>query len=97
MSRSFEVDVLFRFSDMKLSTKLPLLIAIPALAVVLIAGLLRLQTIYEAMEEQRQVSYRSFVDDKSSAVENWLGESQLDLMSLATVHDSRRNSLRFWA
>ena len=76
--------------NMKLALKLPLLIALPAVLIVLSGGLLQLYQTNSAMEADRETAYASYAKQKRVFVEEWLTESKTDIIAMAESYGIRR-------
>ncbi|SCZ58644.1 methyl-accepting chemotaxis sensory transducer with Cache sensor [Epibacterium ulvae] len=73
-------------ANMKLAWKLPLTIAIPAVVVVMISGLLQLKQTADAIDQEHRTAYTSYVESKGSEIERWLSDSQVDLLAIADTY-----------
>ncbi len=79
------------FSKMNLKTKVPILIAAPTFAVMMIGSFIGYQLAGSALKERRESLYTVMVEDKAAQIKAWLTNIDRDLETLAesvSVHDS---------
>ena len=71
------------FSNISLTRKLPVLIAVPAIAVVLGIGVLQMVLSRNIVSELQRSGYRSLVEEQGEALERWLDGIERDVQSLS--------------
>ncbi|KUP92119.1 methyl-accepting chemotaxis protein [Tritonibacter horizontis] len=77
---------MFRFSNLNLAKKLSLMIAIPAVVVVIALGALDLFQLTKSLDEEHETTYSSFVHGRSDALEQWLEGVQGDVLALTSSY-----------
>ena len=79
------------WNNMKLRTKVPILIAGPTFFVMLIGSFIGYQLASNALAERREQLYTLMIEDKAEQIQNWLQGIDVDVEILAesvAVHDS---------
>ncbi|MAW08128.1 MAG: methyl-accepting chemotaxis protein [Halobacteriovoraceae bacterium] len=74
---------MFRFRNLKLAVKLPLMIAIPAVVIVVALTAVQLRQTALSISKDHEAAYGSFVHDHRKTVENWLDGIRRDVISLS--------------
>ncbi len=77
---------MFRLPDWKLSRKLPLIIAIPAVLLVTASSGFQLQQAATAMEKDHLAAYKSYIHERRYAIEEWLADGRTDVAALAASY-----------
>ncbi len=71
------------FRNMKLGVKLPLFIAVPTIAFVVVAGAFQLNQSRSTMLHEHHAAYQALIDDRGEAVELWLHDVEKDIVALS--------------
>ncbi|SMX27389.1 Methyl-accepting chemotaxis protein III [Pelagimonas phthalicica] len=74
---------MIKLPDWKLARKLPLTIALPAVLLVIVSGVIQLRLTAQQIEADRHAVFESHVHEKRDVVQRWLAEAQKDVQALS--------------
>ncbi len=69
--------------DMKLGIKLPLMIALPTMAFVVMIGMLQMRQANQTLSREHEIAFTNLVDERAEILGHWLNEIEEDVVSLS--------------